>query len=94
LPEPVQNIPLNRPGQPGREQLERLEVLDQIPLLLRVQVEFQHSPVVVHNRVQVREAAVVIKAAFRTRKQPAQRGGPVFVVGRTAGLEIVDPNIE
>jgi hypothetical protein len=64
LPEPVQNIPLNRPGQPGREQLERLEVLDQIPLLLRVQVELQQSLVLVHDRVQVRKAAVVIKAAL------------------------------
>jgi len=40
LPEPVQNIPLNRPGQPGRELLERLEVLDQIPVPVRLRLKF------------------------------------------------------
>jgi hypothetical protein len=48
---------------------------------------------VVHDRIQVRKAAVVVETALRSRKQPTQRRRPVFVVGRTAGLEIVDANV-
>jgi hypothetical protein len=60
--------PAEQARSTGREQLKRLEILDQIALLVRIQVELEYLLVVVHDGVQVRKTAVVVEAALRTRK--------------------------
>src|SRR5207302_86102 len=72
---------------------QRLEVLDQIALLSVAQPQLEELVVVIDDRVEIREAAVVVKAALGVRHQSPKRRGPVASVRRAIGLEIIDPDL-
>src|SRR5215510_422911 len=72
---------------------DRLEVLDEISLLRRGQVQVEGLVVVLHHGEQVREASVVVEAALLMRPETGQRTGSVHVRGRSVGLEVVDADL-
>src|SRR6266705_3628259 len=73
--------------------LQRLQVLDQIGLLLRVQPEHELPVVVLDHVAQRSEAAVVEEAALLVRPQSRQRGGAILAGRRAVGLEGIDSEL-
>src|SRR2546422_11684663 len=81
------------PGAPPYCFLQRLQVLDQIALPLRLQPEAEEAVVVIDNITQRRKAAVVEEAALLMRPQSGKRGGTVHVRRRSIGLKRVDADL-
>src|SRR5437764_2516924 len=80
-----------RTRTPFSRSLDRLQILDELVLLLIRQVETQVVVVVLDDRSVVGEAAVVVEARFRADEEAAQRGRAVeLLVRRAARLEVVD----
>src|SRR5690349_5962176 len=73
--------------------LERLQVLDEVGLLLFRQVCVQERVVVVDHIAERGETSVVIEATFLVRPQSLQRRRPVTLVRRTLGLKIVNADL-
>src|SRR5436309_8234990 len=73
---------------------ERFHVLDKILFFLRRQVEMQEH-LVVRDHIRVGgKAAVVVEATLLPYEEPFERCRPVeLLVGRAAGLEVVDPHL-
>jgi len=75
------------------ERLERLEVFEEVALLLRAERELLCRIVMVDDRGEIGEAAVMVEPAPGPREQPAQRRRAIAVIGGAAGLEIVYPDL-
>src|SRR5205085_1753507 len=73
--------------------LDRLQVLDEVALFRFRESEAEVAVVVVDDRAVVREAAVVIEAAFRAHEESRERRGAVAIVGRARRLEVVDADL-
>src|SRR5262245_27322636 len=69
------------------------EVFDEILGLLLGEPKPEERVVVVHDRPQVREAAVVVEAALAMGPKSLQRRGAVPAIGGALGLEVVDPDL-
>src|SRR4051794_7074834 len=72
---------------------QRLEELDQILLLRRRELQLAVTVVMIHHVIQRREPAVVVEAAFGPYEETAERSRAIAIVGRAAGLEVVDPEL-
>src|SRR3954468_2395505 len=69
---------VSSPGPCGRDvRSQRQQVLDQVVLLGRRQLQPEGRVVVPNHRVQVGVPAVVVEPALTVGPQPAQRAGPV-----------------
>src|SRR5688572_12065921 len=72
---------------------ERLQVLNQVLLLLWGEPQPAMAIIVIYDSLVGRESTVVVETALCPHKETGERGGPIPFVGRAAGLEIVDPEL-
>src|SRR5262245_18697579 len=75
---------------------DRLQILDQVPLLFFAEAELEKAVVVVNDILERLESAVVIEPAlmdFLCVKQGAQRRGHIAASGAAVGLKVVDPDV-
>ena len=70
--------------------LQRLQILNQVGLLLRGQAQPELGVVVIHYVEQRGETPIMVKTASLVRPQPLQRGGAVLLVRCTVRLEVVN----
>src|SRR6476646_5192205 len=71
---------------------QRFQVFDQVQHLPIGELQAEELIVVLHDRQQGGESAVVIEAAFLVRPDSLERSGPVAAVGGTVRLEIINPD--
>src|SRR6476620_9758297 len=73
--------------------LKRLQVFNQIILLLPAQIQSLEAVVVFDHIQQSGKPTVVIKATLHMRKQPAQGCGAIGIVGGAISLEVVNADL-
>src|SRR5687767_4408771 len=79
-------------GSPARgADSQRLQIFDQVPLLVGGEPQPPVPVVVVDDRRVGGEPAIVVEAALLTGEETGQRRRAVTAIGRAAGLEVVDP---
>src|SRR5262249_24963738 len=90
----------DRSGRPERGgstdwafESERLQIFDQVVLLLRGQAQLEEVVVVIPDSGERRKAAIVIEAALLMRPNSLERRRAVAPVGCPIGLEVVDPDL-
>src|SRR6185437_14371790 len=69
---------------------KRFQILDQLGLLLRGEVQVLGRVVVVHDREEIGEAPIVVESALFARKKTAKRCRAIAPIGGSRGLEIID----
>jgi len=67
--------------------MEKNRGLNQIVLLARSEIQVHTLVVVIDDRGQCRESAVMIEAAFQVRENGPDRRGAVALVRRPVGLK-------
>src|SRR5690242_15233346 len=73
--------------------LQGFEILDQVLPLICRQVKIEVCIVVVDDCSKVWESPVVIETTFEACEKSVKWRRPITLIGRAAGLEIVDANL-